>query len=369
MRKLLILFLSTCIFILFEIAPTFGAPLAGKYCAKAGLTQISQGKKYICIKSGPRLVWSKGSTLPIKTAALPPTNLPKFAPWSNPINQNQELVAFHKAMDDWFSTARQRQVDLNIYIDPQVSQNGIKWISDALMFQAQLTGMPTPAKYKIFIGKSDGYIINKRKSLDIGLENWNPQYICYEDSNQGCADPINQESFFVWNASSLLTPTEDWQFTRSLGHEFFHITQCDLIGDVYKCGYYFNQLPSWLAEGGPNVIGAIFADRIGNLKYEDQRKFSLSIYQNGKNGANTPLSEFTKNIRFGELFPYEIGMLACEYLISSTSLQTFFDFYSNLPKSVSFEDAFQKSFGINVSEFYAAFDNARVNLGFFPVKK
>lgn len=351
-----------------QSVPSFAASKAGTLCAKVGSTLVVQGKKYTCLKSGAKLIWNKGVVFAPSTMQST-TVMTKFSPWSNPVNTSQELIAFHDNIDSWFKSATIKKIDLNIYIDPRISGKQIKWISDSLIFQAQLTGSTSPSDYKIFIGRSDDWVISKRKSLDAGLETWNPKYVCYEDSNEGCADPVSRRAFFVWNASSLLTATEDWQFTRALGHEFFHITQCDLIGDPQKCGVYFNLLPSWLAEGGPNVIGAIFADHLGNLTYEEQRKSSLLVYQGGKNGANTPLSEFSKNIRFGELFPYEIGMLACEYLIASTSMQAFLDFYSNLPTSSSFEETFQKSFGIPVNKFYEAFDSARVNLGFYPVGK
>ena len=61
---------------------------AGTKCAKAGATSIAGGKKFTCVKSGNRLVWSKGVTFKAApkpnatTAALPtpastPTTTPK----------------------------------------------------------------------------------------------------------------------------------------------------------------------------------------------------------------------------------------------------------------------------------------------------
>lgn len=39
------------------------SPKPGAKCAKAGLSQVSNGKKFTCIKAGKKLVWSKGSTV------------------------------------------------------------------------------------------------------------------------------------------------------------------------------------------------------------------------------------------------------------------------------------------------------------------
>lgn len=357
-KKLLLLLSILSLSLSLPLIPANAAAKAGGACKKAGITSVVSSKTFTCVKSGNRLVWESKVTLP------------KFVPWSVPFNQNQELLAFRNNIDNWFKSNIRKNVDLEVYIDPKISPSGVPWISDALRFQAELIGLPSPASYKFYIGKTDKWVISKRKSVMPGLEShWNTEYVCYEGANEGCAGPTNREAFFVWTASSLLSPSEDWQFTRSLSHEFFHITQCDLIGDPRKCGEYFNMLPSWLAEGGPNVIGAIFMDRLGNLKYEDQRKFSLDLYKGGLHGANTPLASFSKNIRNGDLWPYEIGMLASEYLIASAGMQAFLDFYSNLPGTNSFEEAFQKSFGIPLNDFYVAFDKARVNLGFYPVSK
>ena len=355
MRKVLIAFIVFSLAI--SIPPVQAATKAGAKCTIQGQKKSAGGKEFTCVKSGKTLAWNKGVVLRL------------FKPWSTPRNQNEVLAVFRKNVDLWFKSKETNAADLEIYIDPAINPLGIPWISKALTFQASYIGLSSPATYKVYIGKSDKWVISKRKEVMPGLENWNPKYVCYQDSNQACAHPATREVTFVWSTSKLSSPTENWEFTRALGHEFFHITQCDLTGSPENCGDYFNSVPSWLAEGGPNAIGAIFMDRLGYLKYEVQRKTALAQYKNGKLGGNHPLSSFSQNIRFGELNPYEIGMLASEYLIASAGLQAFFDFHSNLSKASNFEEAFQQSFGISLSDFYTAFDKARVNLGFYPVTR
>jgi hypothetical protein len=346
------------VFMLFSgIAPASAAIKAGSKCLSAEQKQTSGGKQFTCVKSGKKLIWSSGVVMG------------KFIPWSTPINQNQELTAFRDQIDQWFKSNSPKNVELKIFVDPVISPSEIPWITKALTFEANYIGLPSTASYKIYIGKSDEWVINKRREVTPGLETWNPKYVCYDDLNEACASPDSQDAFFIWSTSLLSSPAENWQFTRSLGHEFFHITQCDLIVVSNGCGEFFNTLPSWLAEGGPNVIGAIFMDRLGYLNYDEQRKTVVAYYKNGKLGGNQPLSAFSENIRNGDLNPYEIGMLASEYLIASAGLQPFLDFYSNLPKSKNFDEAFQKSFRISVNDFYLAFDKARANLGFYPVIK
>jgi hypothetical protein len=60
MRKLLVVVLALA---LVGIAPAQGLTKAGGKCSKAGATSTYAGKKFICIKSGGKLVWNKGVTV------------------------------------------------------------------------------------------------------------------------------------------------------------------------------------------------------------------------------------------------------------------------------------------------------------------
>lgn len=67
-------------------------PKPGSKCAKAGLTQTVAGKKYICTKSGTKLVWNKGVVVATKlsptvtaeatSAPVEPTATPSAPPTS-----------------------------------------------------------------------------------------------------------------------------------------------------------------------------------------------------------------------------------------------------------------------------------------------
>ncbi len=60
MKKTLALVVSIAFFGASLTFPAFGAVKAGATCSKAGSTSTSSGKKYTCINSGKKLVWSKG---------------------------------------------------------------------------------------------------------------------------------------------------------------------------------------------------------------------------------------------------------------------------------------------------------------------
>lgn len=47
---------------------------AGAKCAKVGQTQVVGNKKFTCTKSGSKLTWNKGVTVPVKATASPSTS-------------------------------------------------------------------------------------------------------------------------------------------------------------------------------------------------------------------------------------------------------------------------------------------------------
>jgi hypothetical protein len=63
MNKRLIAFFSILsLFLSIPIIPANAAAKAGAKCSKAGITEVVQGKKYTCVKSGKKLAWNKGAS-------------------------------------------------------------------------------------------------------------------------------------------------------------------------------------------------------------------------------------------------------------------------------------------------------------------
>ena len=77
------LFLSIALGLSLSIAPISHAkaPVAGATCSKLKATQIFQGKRFTCIKSGKKLVWNKGVTIRVTAT---PTPKPSATPTPTP---------------------------------------------------------------------------------------------------------------------------------------------------------------------------------------------------------------------------------------------------------------------------------------------
>ena len=73
MRKL---FIALVAISLIGVAPAHAVVKAGSACSKVGSTATVAGKKYTCIKSGTKLIWSKGVVIkkssPLTAGVCPP---------------------------------------------------------------------------------------------------------------------------------------------------------------------------------------------------------------------------------------------------------------------------------------------------------
>jgi hypothetical protein len=66
----------------------------GAKCAKAGLAQVVGNKKFTCIKSGSKLTWNKGVTVPVKAT---PTASASAEPSNSPVEATPKTSASSSA--------------------------------------------------------------------------------------------------------------------------------------------------------------------------------------------------------------------------------------------------------------------------------
>jgi len=83
MRRVALFFTVLFIFNLAS-SPAISAVKAGAACTKVGVTTVSSGKKYTCIKSGKKLIWNKGVPIAKPSSSPAPTDLPTPKPSSTP---------------------------------------------------------------------------------------------------------------------------------------------------------------------------------------------------------------------------------------------------------------------------------------------
>ena len=118
------------------------APVAGAVCSKLNSTQIYQGKRFTCIKSGKKLVWNKGvaikttptpmptatvttststsaSPTPSETVSTSPTPTPSRTPTPTPtkVGYTMEQVKTHNSGSSCWSVIEGNVYDLTQWIN------------------------------------------------------------------------------------------------------------------------------------------------------------------------------------------------------------------------------------------------------------
>jgi len=117
MSKRLVAFLSILsLFLSSPFIPANAAAKAGAKCTKVGIKSVVKDKSYICIKSGKKLVWSKGVSKLAKPIAAAPTS------FSN-LYENRDGIAYAawKSTAESIAAGKSNVSSLKIYIGPNTT--------------------------------------------------------------------------------------------------------------------------------------------------------------------------------------------------------------------------------------------------------
>ncbi len=151
-------------------------------------------------------------------------------------------------------------------------------------------------------------------------------------------------------------------------HEYFHVLQGQLAREFEPVGngeiWWDMDAPGWTVEGF-----ATFAD----YKYSPTRPGRRAFL----NDRYYPLSDVAEATLIGELDPndltwplnpdrytgcswnvwsiYSLGFLATLFLSSQASDDAYVEFWKLLPRHATWEDAFSEAFGLDVGDFFRAF--------------
>ena len=378
-----------------SLIPEASASIAGTTCVKLNSTKTVSNIKYTCVKSGKKLVWTKGTLPESKTKPVPsptpskstesvPIESPKPTPTptsqafispSAPTNWN-DLIANANGIAFWAWKKSSEQIansnsklgNIEIVISPHgIPDNPTPLV--ALKFVSRLTGKFEEPK-KVVLMYTD------EKDIDWGqtqIDQFCGQNECGYDvkgeAKKACNVPVTP----CWGGLALLnrktnTPmiyvtTSDWgknddnhkQGTLE-AHEYFHNVQQTLLT---KAGT--ESVPRWLIEGGATWVqtAAVFnADFEKYLKERNRNsndtlvrvkpdfawllKFLDPNYQTGW--------ENWSDDKYEHWNVYDIGSLASEILVSMYGTDTYLNLYKSVGSGKSYPQAFEELYGIPWSE-------------------
>lgn len=313
---------------------------AGAKCAKAASTQLVNGKKFTCIKSGTKLIWNKGLAVATKSAPSPtpiatiaPVIQAKVNPFdSTPFPDEFTRAEMVEAMFKSFDEFIKRTPNVNSYklvIDPGFQNDSsamTKLVKEVYAVLPFPTGYPTT----VVILSSDKVLIEKSvKENGFGKEGFQEAgYHCLNCAGYGWATTSNP--------LSSVTP-----------HEIFHVWQ----KAAYKRDSDNNPDPNnsinppvWMDEGGADFFAEAFYSKVsGNYQVPRLRWEPLHLKDYVTRDKDRTL-------------PYSLGRLAGEYIVASKGMEKYLAIYSNVGKGQDFPSAFQSAIGISLEDFYEKFD-------------
>lgn len=364
MNKRLIAFLSILSLSLsLPLIPANAAAKAGAKCSKAGVTSIASGKTFTCIKSGKKLVWSKGVS---KSTATKSTPVPVPAPVEIPISiDNLDLKGVpQKAYDNVETVLKSRprtKYTPTFLLSPGVNQARVDQEISGLNRAIDLWQpyfLPDKFQVVYVVGGDEEWLENKSREMGLSSmvapgESWTIWMKKFSPCASGMAGSGNGIPTFV---QCLDRPYGGGN--RQLGpHEYTHLFQ-EGVGRIFKAP----QIP-WYAEGSASYFGwtlgfypyqATSSERIDwlNMMYrfmgpeakpdlssKDLVKFKSRMRLLNQKAVNADTS-------------YWVGGLATEVLVALYGFDKFVDLTKNLASTSSMSDLLMKTYGFNEDYFY-----------------
>lgn len=385
----------------FSLIPANSAtpPKAGLACSKQGNTKTHLGKRYTCIKSGKRLVWSKGVVVrkltstptpsPTSTPTLSPTpalsNLPGSSP--NPIQSPLPTPSTSSGLDVseplTFSNLIKNSQDVASQVWPEIqklsSQGQVlssfkitfgpnttlpKGVSDPRVFlnrASQLwSGFRQPSMTQVFLFNFKDLSWAQEQLRNLNGSWFKPEQLaanCTSLERCGAFGGTFQGTGQLFLGIPVRERYNASTFHSNFVHEFTHAAQYYQVPNHSTVNGYV-LLPCWFSEGQPMVSG----EAIGNptlLQYQGSRLNWLMTPAGvlGDYSPNSILSFFAKTgIPKGggcqasfQPRVYDIGYFAVEALTAIGGLESTMRLVNVVANGLSFEDGFKEVYGITWS--------------------
>ena len=355
----------------------FAAVKAGDPCKKAGTTATANGKKYICIKSGKKLVWNKGVAIaaPKPTATPTPSITPTATP--TPIIEKtptgfNDLVENFKGVYVGVWNSSNSKINSNPPLD--VKQN--------ILFgpNTKSPNSEIPEMFTLGTRFFGGYA--QPKSFDAvyfvqGDMDWASKKLLefYGNPDQAQAPFRNCQSQQRCNGASANIPLPDRGQSNFAVLDAGHTDPYHLKGGVeiheYTHMVQFMQfqgkptqrmngglglLPNWFIEGHAHLAGnAASAKTLA--QYKEFRSFWLNARAEGLLGySSESIESFYEKLAPGKSDSsvvsnvYSIGFFTVEALASIKGVDSPIEVIKLVSDGANWEEAFLKVYGITWKE-------------------
>ena len=382
MKKFLVLLTAASIFLVPLNA--VAAVKAGSACAKLGATSTTGGKKYTCVKSGKKLVWNKGVTVPApKPSATPtatpsptptptatPTPTPSPTPTAAPIfipktfdelygNSEGIAIAAWNSTNDKIKKSAAVSVRQDIYVGPNstIPNSNVKEIFENAT--RIFSGFAQPQSFFAIYYRYQDKDWAKSKLLELNQANRVQEIDGSCGSLSRCNGASAGRATNTTGFSQYAIPeTASLKDTYHLGggleiHEYTHMAQAMQFIGKSKDDRNFEYLPRWFIEGHAHIAG-ITGSAKTLAEYQVNRRDWLNTSPNQEIKSFSPedIERFYASLMpgkyNGEMFGYvyTIGYITMESLVALKGIDSPIEVILQVSNGSTFEEAFAKVYGI-----------------------
>jgi len=364
MKKIISILIISSLFFIQQDIPANAAVKAGEACKKAGITSVTSGKKFTCIKSGKKLVWNKGVSKSIATVPVPaPAPAPVEIPVSiDNLDLKQVPLNAFKNIEQEIKTRPRANFTPNLIVGASVTQ---------ARKEAEMAGLNRaidlwapyfqPDKFQVVYATDGDEDWLENKSTEIGWssmlppgQTWRMRMKMYSPCAFAYASSLNNVPTFV---QCLGRPYSGYD--RQTGpHEYTHLFQMGYGGrNAYM-------LP-WYMEGSASYFGWTLGFYPTDSNLNERSSWLSSMYRNLPAEAKTDfesrnMEKFKSRMKM--LTPsgvqsvattsYWVGGLATEVLVALYGFDKFVEFTKNIQTNSNMSSLLMQTYGFDEDYFY-----------------
>jgi hypothetical protein len=384
-------FVVSIVFIGTSLAlPAFGAVKAGASCAKLGATSTASGKKFTCVKSGKKFVWSKGVAI-VKATITPspsPSALEAQLSAPSPAPSIDKAVTKTPEFPTSFANLEERYQGIPYAVWDKIQTNLEQHKSSDLKISL-LFGPNTPQRYP------DQWTINavtlgsrvmgsQKQPSEIKFIQYNKEDVSWARTEASkYISPFNLGINFADQASEKCSGTDCdgavTNMTTDIGlvlvgvsspvnrfniqkfngqndlHEYTHAVQGMVFKGKTKVPPSM-QMPCWFAEGQPQAISiptlAKSAEDYVNIRkgWITDNRWVLKDYEPEtiqtflKENMQAPCPSNTYSMLFS------LGYIVMDALIAVGGVDKTFEVQIGRADGLTFEESFKRTYGISWDE-------------------
>jgi cytochrome b involved in lipid metabolism len=392
---------------------------AGGACTKLKATSTVNGYKFTCVKSGKKLVWSKGvkvvatpsstptptpppavtpapvaSPTPSVSATPTPSASPSVAPsvsptptpsatpspspsptpektyaslwekygWSKPSTALEVAQAATDKFLAYVATERNPSAEVKVIAQDGVDPLLTRWVQQGANLVAKTFDYPKLTRTFVDVIAIDRSWLESTYTK----EGFSAQQVKDRLGGFDAGAPAFGGSFSnTWNYATIkknnLLVNDKSGMAQTAGHEFFHAIQERLAGR--NPGPDGATIPNWIWEGPCMFIGLQTSSKLGIVDYLTAgQKTSINRYKYSSDAMKKlPLSEVKKNDK--DTDPYGLGEIATEFIVANAGIEKLLGVYAALGQGKTFAQAFEAGTGVKLDDFYSMFEESRPTLG------